>query len=401
MTKRLVRLFTYTLALMLLTSTAAAEILPDTGAAYTAATEGMTILQGEQRDAARIIKDDAVTLFTAPVPAGESPTTGQPIPADMTYQPMLVQISNAMDTAQNADNRSVNAAGLGKRAPWGGQYADIVYESVLYRGGQTRMTFLFYDSLAQGLPTSVGPVRSSRVGSFLLSQEWGGGFIYAGCSQMEREFLTANNGYGNSMHFNLHSDRYYDIKQRVPGVKAPDNYDVNVAGFYQELPRERKVASCHFLFTDDNPYQEGYDRAKQIVLDWGQAAYISTFVYDEATGLYSRFCGGKGGAPYRSYLSAEDRSEEGMAHLSFSNVIIQRVENTYPTGSDIFPVLEGVGEGSADIFIGGKYIAGYWIRRDASSPTLFFDDRGEPLKLSRGKSYIAHLSPMRLLAFAE
>lgn len=90
-----------------------------------------------------------------------------------------------------------------------------------------------------------------------------------------------------------------------------------------------------------------------------------------------------------------------MAHLSFNNVIIQRVENTYPTGSDIFPVLEGVGEGSADIFIGGKYIAGYWIRRDASSPTLFFDDRGEPLKLSRGKSYIAHLSPMRLLAFAE
>ena len=44
----------------------------------------------------------------------------------------------------------------------------------LYRSGQTRITFLFNDSFAEGQPLSAGPVRSARIGHVLLREEWQG-----------------------------------------------------------------------------------------------------------------------------------------------------------------------------------------------------------------------------------
>lgn len=55
-----------------------------------------------------------------------------------------------------------------------------MYEGILYRSGQTRITFLYNDSFAEGQPLSAGPVRSARIGHVLLREEWQGGIVYAG-----------------------------------------------------------------------------------------------------------------------------------------------------------------------------------------------------------------------------
>lgn len=112
-----------------------------------------------------------------PILPGESPTTG--LPWTGVYLPMLVQISSPEGSAK-VNGATVKSAGIGNRAPWGGQYADVVYEGILYRTGETRISFLFSDSLEEGNPTSVGPVRSARIGHVLLREEWQSGFIYAG-----------------------------------------------------------------------------------------------------------------------------------------------------------------------------------------------------------------------------
>ena len=159
----------------------------DAGTNYTLSTEGVVVLQDI---ADRNITPAAGALDVNPVIEGRSPTTGMPVSGDSLYMPMLVQISNPEGSVK-VDGKNVTAAGIGQRAPWGGQYADIVYEGILYRSGQTRITFLFNDSFAEGLPLSVGPVRSARIGHVLLREEWQGGIVYAGGPRREENNIAA------------------------------------------------------------------------------------------------------------------------------------------------------------------------------------------------------------------
>jgi hypothetical protein len=80
-------------------------------------------------------------------------------------------------------------------------------------------------------------------------------------------------------------------------------------------------------------------------------------------------------------------------------VIIQRVPYEYVNNNKTMPKMLAVGEGNADIFIGGRYIPGYWVRESVESPTVFFDDQGNEIQLTRGKTFIAHFPPERLLTY--
>lgn len=327
--------------------------------------------------------------------AGESPITGLPV-AQGRYMPVLVQISNVA-ASEKVDRKTVTAAGLGKSAPWGGQYADIVYEGLLWELGQTRLTILFSDSLARGQPVSVGPVRSIRHGTVLLREEWQGVVVYSGGLQglndgiAQRLSELETDGSGRAI-------RMQGVKSalggRVQGVKAPDNLDVNAVTVQNGVLEKYTAQPRPFLFFDENPY-EGYERADTVTLDWGDKRkyYVSQFHYDELTGLYTRYCGG---APWRSFASAEDRSEENKRALTFGNVIIQRVSYDYPV-SKLLPIPLCIGHGNADLLIGGRYIPGYWVRESETSPTVFLDDKGEEILLARGKTFIAHFPPESLL----
>lgn len=382
-----------------LTLTAVAALADDSGAKYTMDTTGATVLQNIPDRAISYNVDD---LAVNPVIPGESTTTGLPLAGDVSYIPMLVQISNP-DASVTYNGVKTSGGGIGTRAPWGGQYADIVYEGILYRTGQTRITFLFCDSFAEGQPVSVGPVRSARMGHVLLREEWQGGIIYAGGPHAEENNIAAAfaelGASTKGVTFNLLDNNYKDYKNRVSGVKAPDNYNVNVVGVRSLVPASTAstIQPRPFLFTDVSPYTDGYETAYAINLDWGHKKYLSHFYYDENENLYLRF---SGDAPYMTFASADDREEADMEHMSFSNVIIQRVFYNYTDNNKIMPVMQSVGQGNADIFIGGRYIAGYWVRESISSPTVFFDDKGNELQLTRGKTFIADFPPEGLLTYS-
>ncbi|MBP3646430.1 MAG: DUF3048 C-terminal domain-containing protein [Clostridia bacterium] len=375
---------------------AAKEKKVDPGTDYTMDTKGAVVLQNV---ADRGISPQPGEIDINPIVEGESPTTGMPYDNNALYLPMLVQISNP-EGSEKIDGKKVTSAGIGDRAPWGGQYADVVYEGILYRSGQTRITFLFNDSFAEGLPVSVGPVRSARIGHVLLREEWQGGIVYAGGPRAEENNIAAMfaelGASDKGVAFNLLDGKYQEVKNRVKGVKAPDNYNVNLLGIRALVPTTTVATPHPWLFTDVSPYTDGYEMAYNINLDWGHKRYISHFMYDEANNLYLRF---SGNAPYMTFASADDRSEDNEEQLAFSNVIIQRVGYEYTNNSKIMPVMQSVGQGNADIFIGGRYIPGYWVRESIESPTVFFDDQGNEIQLTRGKTFIAHFPPESLLTY--
>ena len=93
------------------------------------------------------------------------------------YMPILVQIDNS-DGGVGYDD---SGKATGNRAPWGAQYADVIYETPLYKTGSTRLSFLFSDMI----PDAVGPSRSARLFHAWLREEWDCGFSFYGQSEYE------------------------------------------------------------------------------------------------------------------------------------------------------------------------------------------------------------------------
>jgi hypothetical protein len=332
-----------------------------------------------------------------PIIPGESPTTG--LNWVGFYLPMLAQYSNGVGSVK-VNGKTVKAAGVGPRAPWGGQYADIVYEGILYRTGATRMTFVFSDSLDEGNPTSFGPVRSARTGHVSLRQEWQSGIVFRGGPERNEnniaEMFTELGASEEGVVFDLETSLTKEYSLRVKGLKNPENLSGNIVGLRSLIPTNYASLPHAFLFADINPYTDGYDFAYQINLDWGTDTYISHFVYDEFDNIYYRY---SVTAPWKSHVSADDLSDENAIPLTFSNVIVQRVEYEYTENSKIMPNMQSVGKGNADIFIGGRYIPGYWVRESQDDPTVYYDNQGNEIQLTRGKTFIAQLPPDCLLTF--
>ncbi|MCL2867340.1 MAG: DUF3048 domain-containing protein [Clostridia bacterium] len=299
-----------------------------------------------------------------PVIPGESPTTG--LPWEGVYRPMLVQIDN-------------NGGGVGSHAPWGASEADIIYEMPLTSAGYTRLTFLFSDIIAE----SAGPIRSARLGHVWLREEWNAGFIfYGGPASEEVSILNEFSKLGATKKGVLFNGTDGENKpwkahfSRVGGKAAPSNVDANVAAIQGLIPAEHTAPDRPFLFTDELPSKG--KKALSVTLNWPNAEYSSKFFYDEYSCQYFR-------SNVKDVPYTDDKTYEQIA---FANVIVQRVKVSYAAGG-AQPNVQCVGKGNADIFIGGMYIAGYWTRTGMDQRTIFFDDKGNELKLLRGKTFIS------------
>ena len=323
-----------------------------------------TILQDEQDRKINVKGLGSDGNFAAnPEIAGQSPTTG--MEWDDKYMPMLVQIDNA-------------DGGIGNRAPWGAAFADIIYETPLHEGGETRLSFLFSDTV----PESVGPVRSARITHVELREEWDAGFLFYGGQEFEgtnindvfRETGASKKGvlFSGIVGEGKAWKKYY---KRVPKLVNPHNVDANVKAMQDLIPADFKAPSRPYLFTDELPEIGNF--ATEISIKLLKPEYSSSFTYDPNANVYYRSVGGN---PYVDKTTGDQ--------LSFSNLIIQRTAVTFYHGINNRPMTVNIGSGNADIFIGGRYIPGYWMRTGMNQRTVFFDQDGNELKLQRGKTFI-------------
>ncbi|HPJ02953.1 MAG TPA: DUF3048 domain-containing protein [Candidatus Limiplasma sp.] len=385
--KRIVVILTVLLAMMLSFSAAIADY-------YTLSGENQTIMQNEPDRAIQPIGIDANGIISPnPVIEGESPVTG--LPWEGRYLPMMVMINNA-------------DGGVGRTTPWGAQNADITYEVMITRDGVTRMIFLFSDLV----PDSVGPVRSTRNPAIMVHSEWMAGFVFWGGPDSTNnsivEFFIQTGARNKGILFDgvgiasgVPPKRTWN---NVEGVPAGSNLNVNLSGIRDMIADDYTAPAHPFLFTDERLYDDRKS-VYRLSLDFGNGGSISHFEYDKMTDTYLRSVDIDGETqPYITYLASESRqsrNQDEAIQPAYRNVIVQRTEYSFANNHGSMPLMEAVGSGNADIFIGGRYIPGYWVRTDLSSPTYYFDDLGNQIVLSRGKTFIAMLPSIARLGYQE
>ncbi len=326
-----------------------------------------TTIQNEKKRSIEVKAPNLDGSFpTNPEIAGESPVTGMPWSGK--YLPMLVQIDNT-------------SGGVGSLAQWGVDQADIIYETPLHQGGYMGLTFLYSDTI----PDHAGPIRSARITQAELREEWDGGFVYYGAQESDgtnvaelfkktgasQKGVLFSGIVGNSKPWK----KYYT---RTASLPSPHNADANVKAMQALVPADFQAYSRPFLFTDELP--DYAERATNIFIQQKNADYSSSFAYDSSKNVYLRSVHGE---PY------VDRYTQ--VQPAFANLIIQRTTLTFYNNNGAQPVTVNIGSGNADIFVGGRYIPGCWIRTGMNQRTVFFDQDGNELKLQRGKTFISIL----------
>ena len=354
-------------------------------------------------------------------PEGVSPTTGRLLselaaaaPSNATglavtgrYMPMLVQIDNA-------DN------GIGIRSPWGGLWADIIYESPLYNSGDTRISMLFSDVI----PDAVGPVRSARLGHVWLREEWDAGFMFYGQQEFPKTNVKAefkrlgadDKGvlFSGTDGSNKPWKKFYT---KVQSLKNPHDKSGNAAEISKLIPETHTAPNHTFLFTDE-PLTSG-DTANTITLHWLSYPYTNQLVYDAARNQYYRYMleedkkGNLTPHMWVDFYTLKDETEyadlttESFKYknirgerqpISFNNIIIQHLQCdwvasnapvTYNVGdAAYFGKNTFVAQGNADFFMNGQHVAGVWKRNDMNSRTVFYGPDGNEMKLQRGRTLI-------------
>ena len=355
---------------------------------------------------------------------GISPTTGRKLGSITcpegfagtavtgTYQPMMVQISNANNGIGIGDDGSLYAI-----APVNGSYADVVYEACQTNGGmETRMSMIFADTI----PDYAGFVRSTRATHPRIRQEWNCIFCTSGYTSLDVPKEWAAMGVKNPASWERTAQDpgivyvgdvgegkpWKKYVRRLKGIKDSNSELFELKAILENVVPADHVPFNHtWLFTDELP--SGGDTGEIIYVTFGsQYNTDSRLEYDAEDNVYIRYVAMKNSQdmPYREsiLIRAENRDEKTkngqMARrvayqervpgntIAFSNVIIQGITMNWRGPSRPDPVLTGTG--NADYFMGGRHIAGVWERTDYNSRTVFYGPDGNEIELQRGRTLI-------------
>ncbi|MBQ9210524.1 MAG: DUF3048 C-terminal domain-containing protein [Clostridia bacterium] len=330
-----------------------------------------------------------------------SPTTGrflselaEDVPDGFTgqavtgrYMPILVQIDNADGGIGYEGSKAT-----GNRAPWGVQYTDVIYETALYKAGNTRLSFLFSDII----PDEVGPCRSARLFHAWLREEWDCGFAFYG----QQEYTATNvpavfketgadkkaDGlllFSGTVGTNHPWKQYYDTYSKKQLAK-PHHVTANAAAMVSLIPYDFEPANHTWLFTTREP--DG-DDAETIYVNWAKgdlSVYNSILEWDEDDECYYRYMKDTSGKDH-IYTSLKTKVDEPV-EVTFNNIIVQFVEMEWARTDAPNPTV--LGTGNADYFMGGKHIAGVWNRDSLAERTVFYDEEGEEIRLQPGRTLI-------------
>ena len=316
------------------------------------------------------------------VEPGINPITGEQWLGQ--YHPIMVQI--------DADSAAL--------PHWGVSSADRMYEMPLHSAGNTRSVALFMGTI----PSYAGPVRSARVPMASLREMWGGAWVFYGIQEyfLNEEPAVDVHDFVSSFHpdcmqggrwifpfLNGTDMQYYELFGRQSDSEhvAPHNATINTRAV-EELFKAEPVMHP-FKFTDTG-LDHGAD-VSGITINYRtkKPIFISSYAYDERTGLYTR---------YRE----DEQYYDGINGrvCEYANVIIIYSQVQWFNGNASRPVIRLVGQGTADIFQNGKWIRGTWVRGRAPGETnlndaatqasrmIFLDDQGNELAMKRGKTFI-------------
>ncbi|MDO5022334.1 MAG: DUF3048 domain-containing protein [Eubacteriales bacterium] len=296
-----------------------------------------------------------------PIIPGVSGTTG--LPFEGVYVPILIVLDNAESAYPH----------------WGVSQADIIYQAPNAGKGATKLLALFADNA----PKLAGGVRSARAPFVDAASTFGAAFAYAGHTS---EKLGSNVDVPTKLKaadmqnkkFNLLGNHF---NSREKHHRAPHNLSCHVEEIKNSLiAKGVQFTQRPMLFSDTLP-ETGLS-ATQITVNYPMddkgtpnPASLATYTYDAQNNYYVR---SNSSGPYIDM----DTNEV----VPFANVIVQRVDFAWQSG--YIHLKNFNGSGAADIFSGGKYISGSWVRNGKDARTVFVDEQGNEFELQRGKTFI-------------
>lgn len=370
------------------------------------------------------------------VPTGYSPTTGR----DLDELSILAEGEDVRGMAITGiyypvmvqHNGICGATGIG--APWYGSYADIYYEMPKSQAGHTRMCMIYNDYH----PRFVGGSRSIRVGYLWIRQEWDAPFLFAGMQtgsvskkwdtncENEIKRLGIPSSYNSKIPLSQRmlfngldggGKAWLGGKYRVNGVPSSCNlvwdliYEVN-----EVLGKDRVFPNHAMKFTDDIPDTDDTANTVYVMFRNDKAAtgdednpdeiyyFNSMYQYDEDENVYYRSMirnlenPKDNPVPFVEQIAVDYSTykKDGVQHLkctrvpgddiAFANLIVQYVDEQWPTGECPYPIMTG--KGNCEVFMGGKRVKGVWSRDTYNSRTVFYGEDGEEIALQRGRTMI-------------
>ena len=311
------------------------------------------------------------TPTPAPTPAPTPTPKPTPVlvPAPLTGEPVTQAVAAKHIIAIMIDD-------LWAARPQSGlSQADVVWQAPA-EGGIPR-----YEAWFQSTgPTSVGPIRSSRLYFIAWASEWKSVYVHAGGSPQAKAFLASAQGRGKAV-YNADQFRWGKYLYRVSYRAAPHNV-------YSDAKSLAKLAkavgakavpgqSPKWKFAPDAPLDQR-PKGGKIVVPYLQNKI--TYAYDRASNTYPRAVSVEG--------KQFDAGTKPKTRIAPKNVVIM-VVRFVPLG-DKKHRLDGqvTGSGTAWIATNGVTVKGTWKKKSFTAPTHFYRADGTEVTLTIGQTFV-------------
>lgn len=293
------------------------------------------------------------------VPRKPCPLCGQPVPENLIHRrPFAVMIDNAPQARPQS--------GLGE--------ACLVYE-VLAEGGITRF-LAFY---LHGDPVKIGPVRSTRPYFLDLVAPLDAVLGHSGASEQ---------GFADLKALGIpHLDEIYgggEAYWRVPPSERKPPHATYTSGQLFRSVMDKRGLEKEGPFPSPFPFrgsgEEAAGKEAVLVTVWypaGWQGYRVTYAYEKDTDRW-----------LRSIADQLHRDAEGHV-LWARNVVIQFVDMRQTPGDKLLHMeARMTGRGRVMVFSAGRYREGTWRKQSRKSPAVYRDDKGHPLELAPGPTWV-------------
>ncbi len=305
-----------------------------------------------------------------PIPSATPEPTPTPVPAPLTG--VLVAPKAAMQHPI-----AVMVDDLGPARPQSGfSGASVVWQAPA-EGGIPRYMMVF----GEGLPSSVGPVRSARHYFIAWAAEWRAVYVHSGGSPLALATLRTH-GRGqyvyNADEFRWGGRFLWRIRERPgPHNVYTDGRNLRAMGRAVGAANAKTPPDPVWRFAPDAPY---YQRPEGGRIDFSYARNRISYRYDRKSNTYLRAVTGE-----KKQVDAATGDR-----VAPRNVVVMYVRFGPLNDGSNKHRLEAtvVGRGIAYIATNGRTIKGTWRKAGITKPTRFFDARGELVTLTAGQTFV-------------
>lgn len=288
---------------------------------------------------------------------------GYEIPVEQDYQAFSVMIEN---TAAARPHSGISLA-------------DIVYEISVDGWAISRFMAIF----ANEFPNKVGPVRSARVPFAQLQKEWKLPFAHYGSAETgQGNALAVLLEIGLPIRFDGHKGLNAEFYSRDNTRSAPHNAYFNAEKALVKIPE--LTYESRFEYDDESTVNDS--SVNEVTLRYSGSNIID-YKFDGNTNNYLRSINGQ--PMMDAYINKQ---------VSVTNIVVLHARH-WDAESVRYVLVEFVGEGKAEFFVGGKYEEGTWKKSSETSITKFYDSVGDEIVLLPGNTWIQIVHPDIAISF--